>query len=124
MRWMKSDRRTATFLGIVAPCLLIVAGLSGCALRSGRNQQPSAPPTGAALQPQAQPQQPQQQQPSQPPPTAAAGQPVAPTEAVQPPAASTQAVQSDDPQGDEVEQLLDQLDQENKSADPLNDVPQ
>jgi hypothetical protein len=36
---------------------------------------------------------------------------------------TTQAAQSA-PQGDELEQLLDQLDQANQSADPLNDLPQ
>jgi hypothetical protein len=96
--------------------LVLMAALAGCGLRGGQNNQPPAPPTVAPAQPTAAPAQPTAVAPQ--PPTAA------PTEAVQPSAVPPTATVQSDPQGDELEQLLDQLDQENSSADPLDDVPQ
>jgi hypothetical protein len=110
-----------------ALCVMLATLLTGCGLRGGNNNQPPAPPTNAPSQPQpAQPQQPSLAPPSAVPaePTQASTQAVQPTEAVQPTAAPATETAQSDPQGDEIDQLLNQLDRENQSADPLNDVPQ
>src|SRR5690349_1272199 len=107
---------------VVALCLVLVAGLTGCGLRGGQNNQPPAVPTNAPAHlptktpvpptEQAQPTA-EQAQPTAEPPTAA---PTATTEAA--------VVVEPDTQGDEIEQLLDLLDSQNQKADPLDDVPQ
>lgn len=123
-------RNPAAMVSTAALCALLVAGLTGCGLRGRDNTPPTVPPQ----QPTTAPVQPTQAgQPAQPTvaqPTDAAVQPTAEQPTAVPPtvAAPTQAptvaAAQPDTQGDEIEQLLDQLDQQNQKADPLNDVPQ
>jgi hypothetical protein len=110
---------------ILAVCLILAAGLTGCGLRGGQNNNPPAVPTPTALpQPANDPAQPTAQPAG---PTAEQAQPTAaqPTaEQAQPTLPPAPTLEQPDTQGDEIEQLLDLLDKQNQDADPLDDVPQ
>lgn len=120
-----SNKHSRCRLAAVIVGALMVAALSGCGLRGGKVNPPPAPTNPLAQQPQ-QPQQPQsqQQQPTALSPVSApqTEAPAQVTQSAQPTQAMTEAA-TPDAQGDEVQQMLDQLDKENQSADPLGDVP-
>lgn len=119
------NRRPLSVFLTLALCVALGAGLTGCGLRGRQPTQPPAPPTTAPIQP-VQPTTaptPATAAPAQPTVPSGAPTDVPPTSVSQPTAAPTMAAQPDT-QGDEIEQLLDQLDQQNQKADPLNDVPQ
>lgn len=99
-------------IGIAA--IMIVLGIVACGGRVNQNTQPPAPQGNAPIQ------QPGQAQPGGSGVNPPAGATTQNNQAAPPPAGT---VSTPDPQGAEIDQLLNQLDSENNSADTLTDVP-
>lgn len=101
-------------------CLVCAVALSACGGQRGQpqNNAPTAQPATAASQPTPRPPDPT----SAPAPTQApATEVTAPTAA---PASTEAPAPASDPLGDEVDQLLRQLNDANAAADTLDDVPE
>jgi len=116
---LTSENERSSFLLHLALAAALIFALIGCRATGG---QPTMPPTNPPVQ------QPQPVPPTDtvPPATATIAQATtspAPTNTAQPIATATTAANVN-AQGDQVMQLLNQLDQMNQKGDAFNDLPQ